>query len=89
MEFDPADYNVACEFFARLFYGGNAWRIEFKGLAGFLIFDSRAWLRKEFKRAAQKEAKNNPQAREFAAGNVLQPPSEAATLEAFSRVELK
>jgi hypothetical protein len=30
-----------------------------------------------------------PQAQEFAAGNVLQPPSEEKTLEAFSRVELK
>jgi putative phosphoesterase len=30
-----------------------------------------------------------PQAQEFAAGNVLQPPSEEKTLEAFTRVELK
>jgi putative phosphoesterase len=30
-----------------------------------------------------------PQAQEFAARNVLQPPSEAETLEAFSRVELR
>jgi putative phosphoesterase len=30
-----------------------------------------------------------PQAQEFAAGNVLQPPSEEKTLEAFSRVELR
>ena len=30
-----------------------------------------------------------PQAQEFAASNVLQPPSEEKTLEAFSRVELK
>jgi len=30
-----------------------------------------------------------PQAQEFAAGNVLQPPSEEKTLEAFARVELK
>jgi putative phosphoesterase len=30
-----------------------------------------------------------PQAQEFAARNVLQPPSEAATLEAFARAELK
>ena len=30
-----------------------------------------------------------PQAQEFAAGNVLQPPSEKKTLEAFSRVELR
>jgi len=31
----------------------------------------------------------HPQAQEFAARNVLQPPSEAETLEAFSRVELR
>jgi predicted phosphodiesterase len=30
-----------------------------------------------------------PQAEEFAAGNILQPPTEAATLEAFGRAELK
>ncbi|OLB22804.1 MAG: hypothetical protein AUH15_05240 [Acidobacteriales bacterium 13_2_20CM_55_8] len=30
-----------------------------------------------------------PQAQEFAAGNVLQPPSEEKTLEAFARVELR
>jgi putative phosphoesterase len=30
-----------------------------------------------------------PQAQEFAANNVLQPPSEAETLEAFTRLELK
>jgi putative phosphoesterase len=30
-----------------------------------------------------------PQAQEFAAGNVLQPPSEEKTLEAFTRVELR
>ena len=30
-----------------------------------------------------------PQAQEFAAGNVLQPPPEEKTLEAFSRVELR
>jgi putative phosphoesterase len=30
-----------------------------------------------------------PQAQDFAARNVLQPPSEAATLEAFTRVELR
>jgi hypothetical protein len=29
-----------------------------------------------------------PQAQEFAAGNVLQPPSEGKTLEAFTRAEL-
>jgi hypothetical protein len=30
-----------------------------------------------------------PQAEEFAARNILQPPSESATLEAFTRAELK
>jgi hypothetical protein len=30
-----------------------------------------------------------PQAQEFAARNILQPPSEAETLEAFSRIELR
>jgi predicted phosphodiesterase len=32
---------------------------------------------------------NYPQAHDFAAGNVLRPPSEAETLEAFARVELR
>jgi putative phosphoesterase len=38
--------------------------------------------------AARIRATDYPQAEEFAAGNVLQPPSEAKTLEAFTRMEL-
>jgi hypothetical protein len=39
--------------------------------------------------AARSRATSYPQAGEFAENNVLRPPSEEATLEAFSRVELR
>ena len=44
----------------------------------------------DFAKAAERiRDTKHPQAQEFAARNVLQPPSEAETLEAFSRVELR
>jgi hypothetical protein len=41
------------------------------------------------KAAARIRDTRYPQADDFAARNVLQPPSEAQTIEAFTRVELK
>jgi putative phosphoesterase len=41
------------------------------------------------KAAERIRATNYPQAQDFAANNVLQPPSEEKTLEAFAKVELK
>ena len=41
------------------------------------------------KAAERIRATNYPQAQEFAARNVLHPPSEGETLEAFTRVELR
>ena len=41
------------------------------------------------KAAERIRATNYPQAQDFAANNVLQPPSEEKTLEAFTKVELK
>jgi hypothetical protein len=44
----------------------------------------------DFAKAAERIRDTNyPQAQEFAARNVLQPSSEAETLEAFSRIELR
>ena len=44
----------------------------------------------DFEKAAERIRDTKyPQAQEFAARNILQPPSEAETLEAFSRIELR
>ena len=61
--------------------------------AGWLVLGPDVELRRtsyDFTKAAERIRDTNyPQAQNFAAHNVLQPPSEKETLEAFTRVELR